>query len=301
MYWIVNFQPICCWDDISESTFREDGNEDNNGDGGNGDENGDNKQSEILYLINCICERADHISEAVQSAMAKALLALMTSPVCGVYEAGMLKAVRTVFHIYLVTKYDSVKSVSRSVLLDMLRSVFSRMEAYDAMAGDSTDLSSVSPTDNSTQGTSGAAPGSPSHHHQQNNSIFASRFHTYSYLLFRALCKLSAKLLPEDANDNTSVNSARKTIFSSNAPVADPMATNTKILSLRLILSVFETCGPAFRNGEKFIYAVQNFLCVSLVKNSMSNNPHVAQLSLKVFLLLVSFELFIETNWEKLV
>jgi hypothetical protein len=251
-------------------------NENNNGESENV-----NNQSEVLYLINCICDRADHLSDAVQTATAKALLALMTSPLCGVYEAGMLKAVRTVFHIYLVTKHDPVKKVTRAVLLDMLRSVFSRMEAYDAMAtGNSFGLD---------EHANDIPPiyRSPSKQDEQN-TIFASRFHTDSYLLFRALCKLSAKLLPEDANDSGSVTSTRKNIFASSVPVTDPMATNTKILSLRLILAVFENCGPAFREGEKFIYAVQNFLCVSLVKNSMSNNPHVAHLSLKVFLMLVS-------------
>lgn len=255
-------------------------NEETIGENNNGENENVNNQSEVLYLINCICDRADHLSDAVQTATAKALLALMTSPVCGVYEAGMLKAVRTVFHIYLVTKHDPVKKVTRAVLLDMLRSVFSRMEAYDAMAtGNNVGLDAhandIPPIYRS-----------PSKQDEQN-TIFASRFHTDSYLLFRALCKLSAKLLPED-NDSGSVTSARKNIFASNVPVMDPMATNTKILSLRLILAVFENCGPAFREGEKFIYAVQNFLCVSLVKNSMSNNPHVAHLSLKVFLMLVS-------------
>jgi hypothetical protein len=259
-------------------------------DGNSGsDDNNETRQSEILYLINCICERADHASDTVQTAMSKALLALMTSPVCGVYEAGMLKAVRTVFHIYLVTKHDNVKSVTRAVLLDMLRSVFSRMEAYDAISLDESNTSS---------GDGGQGPYAPvsasglprSKSFNEETTIFASRFHTDSYLLFRALCKLSAKLLPEDVNDASSTTSSRKSIFGTNTPVTDPMATNTKILSLRLILSVFEHCGPAFRDGEKFIYAVQNFLCVSLVKNSMSNNPRVAHLSLKVFLLLVRSE-----------
>ena len=231
-----------------------------------------------MFLHFGICEVADHFSDGVQTATSKALLALMTSPVCGVYEAGMLKAVRTVFHIYLVTKYDPVKKITRAVLLDMLRSVFSRMEAYDAM--------SETKSEDETNDKVADIIRSDSKQDEQN-TIFASRFHTDSYLLFRALCKLSAKLLPEDVNESGSVSSSRKTIFSSNVPVTDPMATNTKILSLRLILSVFENCGPAFRDGEKFIYAVQNFLCVSLVKNCMSSNPHVAHLSLKVFLLLV--------------
>ena len=238
----------------------------------------ENNESEVMYLINCICDSADHVSDAVQTAAAKALLALMTSPVCGVYEAGMLKIFRTVFHIYLVSRYDSVKKVTRAVLLDILRSVFLRMEAYDAMSMGTASEMLVDEIPPILQ--------SPSKQDEQN-TIFASRFHNDSYLLFRALCKLSAKLLPEDSNDASSVGSNRKNIFSLNTSVENPMATNTKILSLRLILAVFENCGPAFRDGEKFIDAVQNVLCASLVKNCMSNNPHVAHLSLKIFLLLV--------------
>jgi len=55
-----------------------------------------------------------------------------------------------------------------------------------------------------------------------------------------------------------------------------------------LILAVFEHCGDAFRNGDKFVYAVQSYLCVSLLKNCMSNMTVVSHLSLKIFLLLVS-------------
>ena len=213
--------------------------------------------------------------------MIKDLLSLMTSPVCAVHGAGMLKAVRTVFHIYLITKHDDVKQTSRAVLLDMLRSVFQRMEAYDAMAQDDTDECVELPR--KRQGT---------FDEEEIGNLFASRFHTDSYLLFRALCKLSAKPLPEDLDDEISESPSSKgnlrVFTSSKSSISDPMATATKILSLELILCVFEHCGTAFRSGEKFIWVVQNFLCVSLLKNCVSSNTKVAHLSLKVFLLLVS-------------
>lgn len=242
------------------------------------------KVSDVMRLINCICECADNASDAVQSAMSKDLLSLMTSPVCSVHEAGMLKAVRTVFHIYLITKHEDVRKMSREVLLDMLRSVFQRMEAYDAVA--QVDC------EGSLNG-SFRLPKSPKNDEEEEgtNNIFASRFHTDSYLLFRALCKLSAKPLPEDADDNSFAGSSGgnlRVFTGSKTANSDPMATATKILSLELILCVFEHCGPAFRDGEKFIYAVQNFLCVSLLKNCVSSNTTVAHKSLKVFLLLVS-------------
>lgn len=251
------------------------------------------KISDVMRLINCICECADNASDAVQTAMTKDLLSLMTSPVCSVHEAGMLKAVRTVFHIYLITKHEEVKKMSREVLLDMLRSVFQRMEAYDAMAqGDG----------EGNPNESFKLPASPKNDEEEEgaNNIFASRFHTDSYLLFRALCKLSAKPLPEDADDNSfGVSSGTNLrVFTGSKTInSDPMATSTKILSLELILCVFEHCGPAFRNGKKFIYAVQNFLCVSLLKNCVSSNTTVAHKSLNVFLFLVR-QSFVETRFH---
>ena len=238
--------------------------------------------SDVMHLINCICACAENPADAVQSAMTKALFQLMTSPVCSVHEAGMLKSVRTVFHIYLITKHDEVKDMSRSVLLDMLRSVFQRMEAYDAMIKDNDEGQHEESVIHLPKGD--VEDG-------EDNQHFASMFHTDSYLLFRALCKLSAKPLPEDVDDQNASNSSsggNLRVFSSSKTPNDPMATATKILSLELILCVFEHCGPAFREGDKFIYAVQNFLCVSLLKNCVSSNTVVAHLSLKVFLLLVS-------------
>merc|ERR1740138_1605532 len=59
---------------------------------------------------------------------------MMKSPKCGVHEAPMLMAIRATFHIYLVAKSQQAKDVSKSSLLEMQRSVFNRMETYDAMA-----------------------------------------------------------------------------------------------------------------------------------------------------------------------
>jgi len=238
---------------------------------------GFNKEPYLMELIHKICDCADNSSDAVQSAMTKDLLSLMTSPVCDVHESGMLKAVRTVFHVYLITKHDEVKQLSREVLLDMLRSVFQRMEAYDAVLTDEVDKGPIEIA---------GIEMSASEEDAVTNNIFASRYHTDSYLLFRALCKLSAKVLPEDAEKTESASTASR-VFSGSKSASDPMATSTKILSLELILSVFEHCGPAFCNGPKFIYAVQNLLCVSLLKNCVSSDTRVAHLSLQVFLLLV--------------
>mmetsp|Transcript_2992 Transcript_2992/g.4104 ORF Transcript_2992/g.4104 Transcript_2992/m.4104 type:complete len:1856 (-) Transcript_2992:123-5690(-) len=136
----------------------------------------------------------------------------------------------------------------------------------------------------------------------ESYSAFASQFHTDGYLLFRALCKLSAKTLPgEDGTSNPSTHTPNKLLqpFSVTPPAVDPLALKSKTLSLELILAVFEHCGDAFRTGEKFIYAVQNYLCVSLLKNCMSQHTTVAFLSLKIFLLLVyKFKTYLKSEIE---
>ena len=106
-----------------------------------------------------------------------------------------------------------------------------------------------------------------------NSSIeyaFPSVYHKDSFLLFRALCKLSMKSLQDESGNQT-----------------DPIALQNKVLSLELILHILQHCGPAFRTGEKFIHATKSYLCVSLLGNCTSQVAQVTTLSLQVFVALM--------------
>ena len=65
------------------------------------------------------------------------------------------------------------------------------------------------------------------------------------------------------------------------------MALLPRILSLELILHTLQTCGAAFRTGEKFVYAIRNYLCVSLLGNCTSQVAQVVGLSLQIFISLM--------------
>ena len=67
----------------------------------------------------------------------------------------------------------------------------------------------------------------------------------------------------------------------------DPIALQSKILSLELLLSVLEHSGPSFRAGDKFIYAIRTYLCHSLIKNCTSTVTQVVGLSLRIFVALI--------------
>jgi brefeldin A-inhibited guanine nucleotide-exchange protein len=251
--------------------------------------------STLHTLVEGITKCSESNIEGIQVAVVRAMLAIMTSPKCGIHEATLLMCIRATFHVYLITKALECKKHSRLALMDMMQSVFNRMEAYDAIFRSEKPMEVVQHTLSVTN-----IHGNITHHvngfengEKKDLSRFASQFHTDGYLLFRALCKLSSKPLPGDENKTSTVIS-----FVGSTPV-DPLALNSKILSLELLAAVLEYCGNAFRTGDKFIYAVQNYLCVSLLKNCMSNNTQVAYLSQKIFLILVyKFKVHLKSEIE---
>ncbi|PIN23786.1 Guanine nucleotide exchange factor [Handroanthus impetiginosus] len=90
-----------------------------------------------------------------------------------------------------------------------------------------------------------------------------------AFLVFRALCKLSMKTPPKDA-------------------AADPQAMKGKIVALELLKILLENAGAVFRTSERFLDAIKQYLCLSLLKNSASSLMIVFQLSCSIFISLVS-------------
>ncbi|XP_033484922.1 brefeldin A-inhibited guanine nucleotide-exchange protein 2 isoform X2 [Epinephelus lanceolatus] len=91
-----------------------------------------------------------------------------------------------------------------------------------------------------------------------------------AFLVFRSLCKLSMKPLADGPPDPKSHE------------------LRSKIVSLQLLLSVLQGAGPVFRTHEMFVNAIKQYLCVALSKNGVSSVPEVFELSLAIFLTLLS-------------
>lgn len=108
----------------------------------------------------------------------------------------------------------------------------------------------------------------------ENDSVVTAKFtHIYqkdAFLVFRALCKLSMKPLPEGTPDPKSHE------------------LRSKVLSLHLLLLILQNAGPVFRSNEMFIMAIKQYLCVALSKNGVSSVPEVFELSLSIFVALLS-------------
>lgn len=90
-----------------------------------------------------------------------------------------------------------------------------------------------------------------------------------AFLVFRALCKLSMKTPPKEA-------------------LADSQLLRGKIVALELLKILLENAGAVFRTSERFLGAIKQYLCLSLLKNSASTLMIVFQLSCSIFISLVS-------------
>jgi brefeldin A-inhibited guanine nucleotide-exchange protein len=69
----------------------------------------------------------------------KALLTAVTSQQCEVHEASLLLAVRSCFHIHLITKNVVNKTTAKAALTQMLSVINQRMEKFEVRAKNEAD------------------------------------------------------------------------------------------------------------------------------------------------------------------
>lgn len=282
----------------------------------------DDKPSERRTLMDVIIEVVANCSEEyddnVHLQMMKVLLMAVTSQYCQVHEGSLLLAVRACFHVHLITKNQVNRTTAKAALTQMLSVVFQRMENLDARTKAEAEATlaafnrieeddaeaaeaSTPPAETAAaalaeapvpcgscmyaetfvalgfasgglvaQSVSGLSEDISSTANNAAAHAFPSILHKDAFLLFRALCKLSMKGLHDEAGAQQ-----------------DPIALQNKILSLELILHILQRGGPAFKSGDKFVYAIKQYLSVSLLANCTSSIAQVTSLSLQIFLSLM--------------
>lgn len=61
-----------------------------------------------------------------------------------------------------------------------------------------------------------------------------------------------------------------------------------QVLALELIKILLENSGPVFRHSDKFVAAIKQYLCLSLLKNVTSSYPQAQTLTCSIFYTLLS-------------
>uniref|UniRef100_A0A671WUX3 ARF guanine nucleotide exchange factor 2 n=1 Tax=Sparus aurata TaxID=8175 RepID=A0A671WUX3_SPAAU len=228
----------------------------------------------------CNCFQGPQTDEGVQLQIIKALLTTVTSPHIEIHEGTVLLTVRTCYNIYLASRNLINQTTAKATLTQMLNVIFTRMENQAKSATTSINMEPLN-TERTNQSCSCAfffdstafLPLSQDAEALQGPHSAARFSHILqkdAFLVFRSLCKLSMKPLADGPPDPKSHE------------------LRSKIVSLQLLLSVLQGAGPVFRTHEMFVNAIKQYLCVALSKNGVSSVPEVFELSLAIFLTLLS-------------
>ncbi|ORX41920.1 hypothetical protein BCR36DRAFT_374917 [Piromyces finnis] len=104
------------------------------------------------------------------------------------------------------------------------------------------------------------------------------------FLVFRLLCQLSL------FKDNGQAVSFNNNISTSQSSVdLSPTSIRARTIALELILSIITNSGPVFQKDPLYCDMIKNYLCISISKNGISENPLVFELSLSIFIMMLRF------------
>uniref|UniRef100_A0A4W3IPU3 ARF guanine nucleotide exchange factor 2 n=1 Tax=Callorhinchus milii TaxID=7868 RepID=A0A4W3IPU3_CALMI len=255
----------------------------------------------------CGCFQGPQTDEGVQLQIIKALLTAVTSTHIEIHEGTILQTVRTCYNIYLASKNLINQTTAKATLTQMLNVIFTKMESQVVSIKDETkeenaengttepaveikadiDLPKNMQANGIPEGSLSLPDNSSLTDDMQSvscgdvqesgvvipppiNAKFSHILQKDAFLVFRSLCKLSMKPLSDGPPDPKSHE------------------LRSKIVSLQLLLSVLQSAGPIFKTNEMFINAIKQYLCVALSKNGVSSVPDVFELSLAIFLTLLS-------------
>ncbi|SPO48579.1 probable SEC7 - component of non-clathrin vesicle coat [Moesziomyces antarcticus] len=258
----------------------------------------------------CDCYH-ESLDDKVGLQIIKALLASVLSTVVHVHQSSLLKAVRTVYNIFLMSKSPANQAIAQGSLTQMVHHVFARVPR-GAPSGSGAISASDSTTD-ITQPRVNGGDSSDTHPNEaaqpqdekitlktfENRKSFegaserdnagslanmstAELFVKDAFLVLRALCKLTMKPLGAESERDLKSHAMR-----------------SKLLSLHLILTIIQSHMAIFTDptviihstttGEQtqFVQAVKQYLCLSLSRNAVSSVNQVFEISCEIFWLIL--------------
>lgn len=258
--------------------------------------------SEAVEIV-CDAWEAEGADQRVEVQIIKALTAAVVNEDVIVHGAVLMRAVRQVYHIFVVTRSQSNQSLAQVSLTQMVQSVFERvkdkcMHAEEAKheSTDSTEIKDVEDADlDAVETETGKTEDQtaeekltleemqnapvPDMDEDSDERSENEKITQDAGLLFRTLCRLSMK--PIDENDIK----------------GQPM--RSKLLSLHLLhtimrhhISVFKAQGVVVRTSrtsyEPFALAVKPYLRQMLAQSALSPHPAIFEITAEIFWFVLS-------------
>ncbi|WFD28283.1 guanine nucleotide exchange protein for ADP-robosylation factor [Malassezia nana] len=241
-----------------------------------------NASSLADLVVNTVCDCfGDQMDERVSVQIVKALLACVLSTSIRVHQSSLLRAVRTVYNIYLMARTPSHQAIAQGALSQMVGHVFSRVPRAGTASDAAEQAVSTEPVTLQMM--------------ESRHSLDAAERDDLApidapdllvkdaFLLLRALCKLSMKPLSSESERDLKSYSMR-----------------SKLLALRTVRGVLQQHMDVFTDasvqivstttGEQatFVQAVKQYLCLCLSRNAVSSVLPVFEESCEIFWLVLS-------------
>lgn len=235
--------------------------------------------SEAVEIV-CDAWEAEGAEQRVEVQIIKALTSAVVNEDVVVHGAVLMRAVRQVYHIFVVTRSQSNQSLAQVSLTQMVQAVFERVKAKCMHDGESVP-------ERVPDGATGGAltleemQNAPIPDMDEESEERSENEQTTqdAGLLFRTLCRLSMKQLDDDDIKG------------------QPM--RSKLLSLHLLhtimrhhISVFKAQGVIVRTSrtayEPFALAVKPYLRQTLAQSALSPHPAVFEITAEIFWLVLA-------------
>ncbi|KAJ4758279.1 Brefeldin A-inhibited guanine nucleotide-exchange protein 1 [Rhynchospora pubera] len=248
-----------------------------------GEIDGQDSSTPVAKLIAYVLKLPSSLSdESIELGVLKVLISAVRAPSVGLRGEILNQFVKCCFNIYLGSHSLANQICSKVVLAQTLAILFARAERVKPRTVsimDMMDLSDKSLNDsslsnfaqnfiNEAMDWSGADVDLAGPH--------ADLAAEDGLVVFKNLCKLSMKFSNSGAGSNSGQENTD-----------DPVLMRGKLLSLELLRMVVENAGSFWRTNEKYLGAVKQYLCLSLLKNSALTAMSVFQLLCSIFIGLV--------------
>lgn len=266
----------------------------------------DPRPTAAARLVDCVC-RCDGLGEEViELGVLRVLVAAARSPVVALRGECLVNIVKSCYNVYLSSSSGASQLCAKAVLAQILLIVFARVEVdamdvkvksisivdildlsdknlndsnlvqfaqnfiNEVMEGSDGDLPpELQPGKLEAQRTGGHTETGNGEADDASKAIQESTIREDGLFLFKNLCKLSMKFSTQDNPE-------------------DSLLLRGKVLALELLKIVMEHAGQIWRTDEKFLGAIKQYLCLSLLKNSALSVMSIFQLLCSIFMSLLS-------------
>lgn len=236
-------------------------------------------------VVNTVCDCFDDsMDERVTVQIVKALLACVLSTSIRVHQSSLLRAVRTVYNIFLMSRTVSHQAIAQGSLAQMINYVFSRVPRHIGDAApvpESAEPVTLEILEN-RRSFEGAVEREDGTQIVPTPMDAPDLLVKDAFLVLRALCKLSMKPLGSESERDIRSHAMR-----------------SKLLSLQMIHEVLKNHMDVFTDdsvrinstttGEQtaFVHAVKQYICITLSRNAVSSVLPVFEASCEILWLVL--------------